>query len=297
MNTRRDFLRLGGVALAAAVTGTAEAVEPITRKGTPVVKVGCAAYSYQKYLKDGSMTLEQFMEAAAEMGCDGVELTSYYFPGGFNTAYLNKLKRRALVLGLDICATSVADNFAVPPSPKRTADIERVKQWIGYAAEMGAPCIRVFAGDAKKDVTHEQAMAWVAECLEICAPSAEQRGVVLAMENHGTLTSVADRAIGILKSVKSDWVALNLDTGNFRTPDPYADIAKAVPYAVTTHFKSGIAPTGRPKEPADLKRIVKILRDGGYRGYLTLEYESAEEPNVAVPRIIKTMRQAAEEQS
>ena len=295
MSTRRDFLRLGGILAAASVTGFAEAAEPISRKGAPVIKIGCAAQSYSKMMRAGEMNLESFLDLCAEMGCDGVELTSYFFPPGFDTAYMNKLKRRAFLLGLDICATSVADNFAAPPGEKRDKDIAHVKEWIAYAAEMGAPCMRVFAGDAQKDVTLETAMAWVVECFEACAPLAEQRGVILAMENHGTLTSVADRAIGILKSVKSDWVALNMDTGNFRAPDPYAEIAKAAPYAVTTHFKSLISPTGKPKEPADLKRIVKILRDSGYRGYLTLEYEGKDEPKVAVPNIIKAMREAVEE--
>lgn len=295
MSTRRDFLRLGGLLTAAAVTGLAEAAEPISRKGAPVIKVGCAAYSYRKYLRDEKMmTLEQFLDHAAEIGCDGVELTSYYFAEGFDIAYINKLKRKAFLLGLDICATSVGNNFALAPGEKRDPQIEHVKQWIGYAAEMGAPCMRVFAGDAEKDVSHETATSWVAQCFETCAPLAEQRGVILAMENHGTLTSVADRAIGILKSVKSDWVALNLDTGNFRSADPYADIAKAAPYSVTTHFKSEVAPAGKPREPADLKRIVKILRDCGYRGYLTLEYEGKDEPKVAVPNIIKAMKEAVE---
>ncbi|MCX6374694.1 MAG: sugar phosphate isomerase/epimerase [Armatimonadetes bacterium] len=293
MTSRRDFLRLGGLLAAGAVTGVAHGVEPISRKGAPVIKIGCAAQSYRKYLRDDkSMTMEGFIEAAAEMGCDGVELTSYYFPPDFGLDYVNKLKRRAFLLGLDICATSVGNNFALAPGEKRDQQIEHVKKWVEHAAEMGAPCMRVFAGDAEKDVTQEMAMSWVAQCFEACAPLAEQRGVILAMENHGALTAVAERAIAILKSVKSDCVALNLDTGNFRAPDPYGEIEKAAPYSVTTHCKTEVSPTGKPKEPADLKRIVKILRDAGYRGYFTLEYEGAEEPKIAVPRIIKAMREA-----
>jgi sugar phosphate isomerase/epimerase len=289
---------MGGLLTVGAVAGMAGIkadADPVSRKGAPVIKIGCAAQSYQKYLKDKSMTMDQYVDAAAEMGAEGVELTSYYWPEGFDLAYLNKLKRKCFLLGLDVCATSVGNNFVTPAGPERDKQINHVKQWIEYASEMGAPCMRVFGGSVPKGVAREDAIKWVIECFQTVIPVAEQHGVVLGVENHGGMPATAEEVIRILDGVKSDWVGSNLDLGNFRTEDPYADIAKTAPYAVTTHFKTEVAPGGKEKVPTDLKRIVGILRNAGYRGYLTLEFEGKGEPKDVVPKTIQAMREAVKE--
>ena len=83
---------------------------------------------------------------------------------------------------------------------------------------------------------------------------------------------------------------MNLDTGNFHSADPYADLAKLAPYAVNVQVKTEISRGGKPKEEADLARIVNILREARYSGYVVLEYEAAEDPMTAIPRHIKTLR-------
>jgi sugar phosphate isomerase/epimerase len=296
---RREFLKMSTMFAASSLAGIglAEAARPISRKGDPQIKIGCAAYSYRAYLKGESpqMTLDDFLETAAEIGCDGVELTSYYFPSEVTTDYINKIKRRAFLLGLDICATSVGNRFTYPPGPDRDGQLASVKKWIGHAVEMGAPCMRIFAGGVPESGTEEESIRWVVECIKECVPLAEQRGVILALENHHGVTSTADQVLSILDSVGSEWVGLNLDTGNFRTEDPYVDLRKAAPFTMTTHFKTEVNAGGRGKEPADYRRIVSILREVGYRGYLTLEYEAAEDAKTAVPKAIHAMRSAVEE--
>jgi len=130
----------------------------------------------------------------------------------------------------------------------------------------------------------------VVECLNECSALAAEKGVMLALENHGGVTSNADQVLKILKAVESEWVGLLLDTGNFGTADPYEDIRKVAPYAITTHFKVEIRPAGKEREKADLARITSILRDVGFRGYLILEYEAAEDPKTGVPTIIEEMK-------
>jgi len=95
--------------------------------------------------------------------------------------------------------------------------------------------------------------------------------------------------LAIVKRVESPWFGVNLDSGNFQTADPYGDLAKIAPYAINAQIKSEISPNGK-KQDADLARIVGILRDAGYRGYVVLEYEAAEEPKTAIPRHIETLR-------
>jgi sugar phosphate isomerase/epimerase len=87
----------------------------------------------------------------------------------------------------------------------------------------------------------------------------------------------------------SPWFGVNLDGGNFTTADPYADLARIAPYAINAQIKVEMSPEGK-KEPADLARVVKILKDAHYRGFLVLEYEAREEPLEAIPGYLKRLR-------
>src|SRR5204862_43593 len=107
---------------------------------------------------------------------------------------------------------------------------------------------------------------------------------------HGGIVAEADAVLALVKAVKSPWFGINLDTGNFVTEDPYGDLAKCAPYAVNVQWKTEIQKRGKTKEPADLARLVQILRDAKYQGYVTLEYEAAEDPWKAVPDALKKMR-------
>ncbi len=94
----------------------------------------------------------------------------------------------------------------------------------------------------------------------------------------------------IIEQVKdSPWFGVNLDGGNFRTADPYSDLAQIAPYAINVQIKTDLSPSGK-KEDADLARVVRILADANYRGYVVLEYEGAEDPKTAVPKHIETLR-------
>ena len=82
---------------------------------------------------------------------------------------------------------------------------------------------------------------------------------------------------------------MNLDSGNFRTANPYADFAASAPYAVNVQLKVELKVAGK-KEPADLKRLADILRKANYQGYVVLEYEAAEDPYAAIPPLLKKLR-------
>jgi sugar phosphate isomerase/epimerase len=93
-----------------------------------------------------------------------------------------------------------------------------------------------------------------------------------------------DQLLEILKTVKSPWFGVNFDSGNFHGADPYADLAKIAPYAVNVQVKLEIRRAGATEnEATDLKKLVQILRDANYQGWVALEYEAAEDPWKAVP--------------
>jgi sugar phosphate isomerase/epimerase len=293
--SRRGFL--GSAALTAVGLGLtsrpAAAIEPISRKGPAAVKLAICAYSYRQLLtaKENPMTLEQFLEKAAEIGFDGVELTSYYFRDT-SPAFLRRLRARAFQLGLDVSGAAVGNNFCLPAGPEREKQIANVKKWVEHSELLGAPVIRIFAGSKQKGQSDDEARRLVVEAIEDCCTYAGEHGVYLAIENHGGPTATAEGTLAILKAVKSPWFGANLDTGNYHSADPYAEIAATAPYAITTHVKVDMTAAGQKPQPADFKRIVTILRDAGYRGYLAIEYEAKEDPLTALPRHYQALRQA-----
>jgi sugar phosphate isomerase/epimerase len=294
--TRRQFLQS---ALAAgsglALAGPAAAIEPIRRPGKPHIRLSIAAYSYRKYLDlkakpKPSMTLDDFVELAAGMDLDAVEPTAYYFPET-TPDYLAHLKGKCSRLGLDVSGTAVGNDFCVPDPGRLKKEIASVKQWVEHASRLGAKTIRIFAGNVAKGDSEEKARARCVEAIQEACDYAGKYGVYLALENHGGITATIDQILALVRAVQHEWFGVNLDTGNFHTADPYADLEKLAPYAVTVQIKTEIHRAGQKKpEEADLKRLIDMLRGAGYRGYVALEYEAAEEPKTAIPRHIEALK-------
>lgn len=292
--TRRHFLRSGlaaGFALAAA---PAAAIEPIRRPGKPHLRLSLAAYSFRKYLAlnikpKPPMNLDDFADLAASLQLDAIEPTAYYF-ADTSPAYLARLKGRCTRLGLDVSGTAVGNDFCLPDADRLKAQLASVKQWAERAAQLGGKTVRIFAGRVARGDTEEKARRRCVAAIEEACEHAGKFGVYLALENHGGITATCDQVLALVKAVKSDWFGVNLDTGNFHTADPYADLARLAPYAVTVQLKTEIQRAGHKKEDADLKRLLDILRSASYRGYVALEYEADEDPRTGVPRAVRALQ-------
>lgn len=300
--TRRKFLDAslkGSLALAGASLlnpAAARAVEPIKRPGKPRLQLSLAAYSFRDTFKHKDparrITMENFIDYCADQGCAGAEVTSYFFPEPITHDYLIKLKRQAFLRGIAISGSAVGNNFALPPGADRDKNIQLVKTWVDHCVVLCAPHIRVFAGPTPdKDIG--PAKKRCIEALEECGEYAGKRGIFLGLENHGGIVTEPDDLLEIVNAVKSPWVGINLDTGNFHTDDPYADLARCAPYAVNVQVKTEIKRRGAPaKEESDVKRLVKILRDANYQGFVALEYEAKPDPWKAVPEWLKKLGDA-----
>jgi sugar phosphate isomerase/epimerase len=285
---------LSSVAGAAALGVTpARAIDPIRREGKPKLLLSLAAYSYNRYLdlrgkKEPSMKLEAFIDEAARLKLPAVELTAYYFPETTD-AYLKDIKKRCDDLGLAVSGTAVGNDFCWPDDKRRTEQLDMVKAWTARTALLGGKTMRIFAGSVKKGDTEAQAVQRAIPLIQKACDHAADHKVYMALENHGGITATADQLLALVKPIKSDWFGVNLDTGNFRTSDPYGDLAKIAPYAVNVQVKTEIFPDNK-REEADLPRLVKILRDAVYQGYVALEYEAKEDPKTAVPVYIDKLR-------
>jgi len=309
--SRRTWIASSASAAAAAVLmpqqsgliSTAHAADPVVRTGAPLLKLSLAGYSFNKMMvKRGTpdeiakaeMSLEKFIDYCAAQGLGATELTGYYFPKDITTEYLLSLRAQTHRLGISISGTAIGNDFCLPEGDARQKQLAECREWIDYAAIMGAPAIRIFAGKIPKgdteDVAIERCVAGINECLKYAAT----KGVFLALENHGGITATPEQMMKIISKVDSSpWFGVNFDSGNFQTEDPYADLAKIAPYAVNAQIKAAIAPGGK-KQPADFERIVKILKDAGYRGFVALEYEEAESPFEAIPKLLDQLRPLVE---
>jgi sugar phosphate isomerase/epimerase len=287
--SRRHFLRASAAALAAPTV--ASAIDPIKRPSDkPDLKLSLAAYSFRAALdlKKPAMTLFEFIDLAADLPLDAVELTSYYW-AETTDAYADKLRTHAAAKKLAVSGVPVGNSFTAADDAKRKDEIRKTKEWIERAGKVGAKTVRIFAGNLEKGDTLEAAQKRVVAAIEECLPTAEKAGVQLALENHGGITATPDQLLALVKPIKSQWLGVNIDTGNFRTADPYADVAKIAPYGVVCQVKTEVYPGGK-KEEADLGRMVKILKDANFHGYVALEYEAAADPKTAVPKHVKELR-------
>jgi len=289
--SRRDWF--AACAVGAACAAGVSAIEPIVRTGKPRLKLSLAAYSFRQWLDlkkkpKPDMTLADFIDFAAAQDIDAVELTEYYFPET-TPEYLAGLKFQSTRLGLDVSGTAINNDFCVLDNDKRKAAVAKVKAWVEHTSRLGGKTIRIFAGNVPKGDSEDKARERVVAAIEESCDYAAKYGIFLALENHGGITSTAEQVLAIVKAVRHDHFGLNLDTGNFHTADPYADLEKIAPYGVVVQVKTEVAPSGKVQD-ADLPRVAEILRKANYRGYVALEYEAKEDAKVAVPRHLATLR-------
>jgi sugar phosphate isomerase/epimerase len=303
--TRRGFLGATGLAVLGAA-GTSLTATPVAREVAGArMKVSLAAYSFNRLLprrgdadsqQKAKMRIEDFVQFCAEQGLGACEPTGYYFPQEISPEYLQGFKALCFRNGLDISGTAIGNDFCKPEGPEWDAELEMTKEWIDYAALMGAPHIRIFAGNVPDGDTEEAAVARAVRGINESLKYAAEKGVFLGLENHGGVTATSEQLLRIIESVDaSPWLGVNFDSGNFRTANPYADLEKIAPYAVNAQLKVSMHPNDGKAERADFKRILDILKGAGYRGYVALEYEDSANPFKAIPELLEEIRSALAE--
>lgn len=294
LTRRRALQSLLATPCVAGVAATGHAApEPPAR--SPKIKLSCNLYSFNAPLRSGEMSLEQAIDFCAELGFDAVDPTGYYFPGHPeppSDAYLHAIKRRAFLNGLAVSGTGIRNDFTVPDAAKRAADVAHVGRWLAVASKLGAPCLRVFDGRGESaGPTREQMTSWLAKALRECAALGERHGVMIAYQNHDELLKTADEVLALREQVASPWFGLNVDIGSLRTADPYDEIARLAPFACTWQIKERLYRRGL-EEKTDLRRVFRIVRDAGYRGYAPIETLGPGDPREKVRRFLAEVKEA-----
>jgi sugar phosphate isomerase/epimerase len=277
-------------------------------KESPLV-ISINAYTFHELLtaKDSRNNEQVYnyfnlLDWCASNHVKALDPTAYYFPGYPEVPsdeYLKKFRDKAKSLGIAISGTGIRNNFASPDQEVREESLELAKKWIVAASKLGAPVLRVFSGEMPKGYEgrwKEVADRMIPYFREL-AVHGEKYGVKIGIQNHGDMLQTAEQCEYILKAVNSKWVGLVLDIGSFRTPDPYQDIAAMVPYAINWQVKSSPFSPGGAK--TDMNKLVKIIKDGGYKGYLPVESLMVKgvsyDPFEEVQRMIRELELAIKE--
>ena len=285
---RRKFLRTVAASAAAGAGSRALAARPLGTAGPsaqPRLFVGCCAYSYDKLLSKGPMTMEDFILRAVELGVYGVDITTYYLKSS-DPAYLVSLRHLAFKNGLPFSGAAIGTNMCQPDPAKRAQELEKIKKWVDATDWLGASHLRVFGGELPAGATEEQGVQWVAEVMKPACEYAAQKGITLGIEDHHGITSKASTILEILRRVDSPYAGINLDVSNF-AEDPYPQIEACIPYATHTHIRDVFSESG---QPIDLDRVFQMFARGGYKGYMSAEYEGAEDPITGVPKLVSKIQ-------
>ena len=290
---RRSFLATAGAAVVAAAPAARATREPQASSRRARFRTGLVAYSYRQALQAKTMTYEDLIRIAVETDTDGIDMTVYWMPGTSDD-YVLPLRRMAYKNRVEIYSLGTRVRLAQPTADLREAQIVELRKWMDVAQRIGATHIRVFGGSKPEGATLEQAVGFAAETLKRGAEYAGARGIILGVEDDGGITDFAKETIEIVKRADSPWAGMNLDIGNFRPPKVYEQIEMSIPYAVSTHVKTTVAlDDGGGRAPCDWDRVFAMFSNHGFRGYMGLEYEAAEDPAVAVPRHLRRLKELA----
>lgn len=294
MIDRREFLQIAGVAVAGLTTDPQ--APGAKRDKEPRLLVGCCAYSYNKYLRSGQMTMEDFIRKAVELQLDGVDMTVYYLKST-EPSYLTSLRHLAFNNAISFSGAACGASMVQADKTKRDQVLDDIKKWVDVTDQLGASHLRIFGGALPPGATIEQGIAWCIEVMKPASDYAGNRGITLGIEDHVGVTQRADTVLEIIRGVDSSFARINLDIANFiATPkaDRYAQIEACIPYASMTHirdrFDSG--------ERIDLDRVWQMFAKAGFKGYMSAEYEAAKEDAITgVPRLVGDMRKLSRKYS
>jgi sugar phosphate isomerase/epimerase len=278
------------------------------QKFNPPNRIAVSTYSFWRFKKGLKLPIETCIDEAAQMGFDGVEILHIQMEKESND-YLQNLKRRALVNGLDLCSLSTHQGFVSPDKAKRQKNIDHTIKCIELAYRLGIPIIRINTGRwgttrsfnelmANRGIeptlpgyTEDDGFKWVIDSIEKCLPAAGRCGVILGLENHWGLSRTPQGLLRIVNAIDSSWLRVLLDTGNF-LEDPYDKLERCAPHAVfmqaKTYYGGGLWYT----LDLDYPRIARIMRRHNYHGYISLEFEGNEDYKTAIPKSLALLRNA-----
>ncbi len=306
MQSRRSFLKSTPALAIAPVLAAKQARKDIVRRPN---RIGVSTYSFWRF--NGSRSdwaIEKCIDLAAEMGFDGVEILHIQMESE-EPSYLQMLKQRALLNGVDLMGFSTHQGFVTPDERKRQSEVNKTLHQIELAYELGIPTMRINTGRwgtsknfnelmANRGIepvleghTEDEGFEWVIDSMHKLVEKAKICGVTLGLENHWGLGLTPEGVLRIVDAINSPWLQVTLDTGNF-LEDPYDRLEKLASKCVLIQCKTYYGGGTWYELDLDYDRIAALMKKHDYKGYVSLEFEGKEDALTAVPKSLELLRSA-----
>lgn len=278
MNTRRQFLKSSAAAAAGLSFLSWSSFSQAAEKPLPF-KISLAEWSLHRTLFGKKLDHLDFAKTAKEeFGIDGVEYVNQFFKDkAKDEAYLGDMKKRAGDLGVKSLLIMIDGEGALghADETERAKAVDNHKKWLDAASFLGCHSIRV---NAQSSGTFEEQMARAADGLGRLTEIAEKQQLSVLVENHGGLSSNGEWLAGVMKMVNHPHCGTLPDFGNFRVSkdeeyDRYKGVDELMPFAHAVSAKSHDFDDAGNETHTDYRKMMKIVYDHGYRGYVGIEYE------------------------
>lgn len=264
------------------------------------MKLGLCTWSCHKSIDTGKLDFVKLLKfCAKDLKLGGIDIIADHLPKTDKKSLL-EYKKMATDLHLTIACLSPGNNFGKPAAEERKAEVEAIKKWIDAAYILGAPALRIFAGWPLPYADKEKLWPAMVDCIKECAAYAKEAGVVLAIEPHndgGFLPTAVD-TLRLIKQINSEWVKINVDTGNYQDPDNYKAIEDTIAYAPHIHAKVHHMSDDCCELVFDFDRIFSILKKADYRGFFSLEFEGqdffGQDEMKYIPKSVEMLKKLAQ---
>lgn len=292
---RRQFLKNTAAASGLMLTGAPQLA--LGQAKEPKFKISLAEWSLHRMLQQGKLDNLDFARyTKEEFGIEAIEFVNQFFKDKANDKkYLADLKKRAGDHGVKILLIMIdgEGRLGDPDSAKQKQAVENHYKWVEAAKFLGCHSIRV---NAASGGSYEEQIKLAAKGLHDLSDFAKKHGVNVIVENHGGLSSNGQWLAKVIQSVGLDNCGTLPDFGNFQlnrneSYDRYQGVTELMPFAKAVSAKSYDFDSAGNETKIDFKRMMQIVLDAGYRGYLGIEYEGG---RLAEPDGIKATKKLLE---
>lgn len=296
---RRLFLQSSAVAL--ATVGLSNVGRAATTATAPLFDISLAQWSLHKTLFDKQLDHLDFAKVTKEkFGISAVEYVNQFFKDkAEDAAYLAEMNMRANDLGVKQLLIMIdgEGNLGDANLHKRTEAVKRHHKWVDAGKTLGCHSIRV---NASSSGSYEDQVHRAADGLRGLSEYAKEAGLNVIVENHGGLSSNGQWLAAVIEKVGMDNCGTLPDFGNFNIGggqhyDRYQGIQELMPFAKGVSAKSHDFDENGQEIHTDYFKMIKIVLDAGYRGFVGIEYEGGKigeaEGILATKKLLEKVRE------
>ena len=286
--SRREFIK--SATAAAVATTTIPALADEKKKKKRLFKISLAQWSLHRAIRGGKIKNEDFARVTKEeFNISCIEYVNQFFKDkAENMDYLKDLKKRADDHGVktNLIMCDGEGRLGDPDNAKRTQAVENHYKWVLAAKFLGGHSIRVNAASAGE---YNEQLELAADGLSRISEFAAKHQMNVIVENHGGLSSNGAWLSAVMKKVNMKNCGTLPDFGNFHDYDRYKGVEETMPFAKAVSAKSHNFDENGNETKTDYTKMMKIVLSHGYNGFVGIEYEGREKPEMEGIRLTKQL--------